>query len=197
MQKNIQTNSHLAKLATIFQRFFGRLFRLINRSLPFGRNKEKKIMRKKVLDLTLHKEGLDTVLVIKAAKEIEDFFKKASNKSGRSAKTETSAKWLDKEGDGLEFYVKNEKLSNKVEAYGPVMDNFGNGLMDSDGRINLALLRIVGISGENGVSIKTDDLLGFQETRQYIEQVAQWTKSFYEENLRDQDLTATISFEIE
>lgn len=154
-------------------------------------------MRKKVLDLTLKKEGMETVLHIKAAKEIEDYFKKASVNGKRTGqKTETSEKWLDKNDEGLEFYIKNEKLSNKVGSHGPIMDNFGNGLIADDGRINLALLRIVGISGEDGVTVKTDDLLGFQEMREYIENLANWTKSFYEENLRDQDLSATISFEL-
>lgn len=153
-------------------------------------------MRKKVLDLTLEKVGMDSVLHIKAAKEIEDFFKKASVKSDKSAKTETSTKWVDKEDDGIEFYVKNEKLSNKVGGYGAIMDNFGNGLMEGDGKINLAILRIVGISSEEGVTIKTDDLLGFQEMRQYIENLAGWTKAFYEENLRDQDISASVTFEV-
>lgn len=152
--------------------------------------------KKKAVELTLHKEGMDTMLHIKAAKEIEDFFKRASAKSGKSAKTEVSEKWLDQESEGIEFYVKNEKLSNRVANYGPIMDNFGNGLMDTEGRINLALLRIVGISGEDGVTIKTDDLLGFQEMKEYISLLAEWTKAFYNENLRDQDLSAVITIEV-
>ncbi len=169
----------------------------IKRLIPkkWGGTKEK-IMRKKVLDLTLEKRGMETVLHLKAAKEIEDFFKKASAKSGKSAKTETSSKWRNGENEGLVFYVKNEQLTGRVEGYGPVMDNFGNGLTDNEGKINLALLRIVGISSENGVTVKTDDLLGFQETKQYIEDMANWAKSFYEENLRDQDLVASVSFEV-
>ncbi len=154
--------------------------------------------KKTVLDLTLHKEGMESVLHLKAAEEIEEYFRKASvkqcaKKSGE--KTETSAKWLDEDGDGLEFYVKNEQLSDKVNSYGPIMDNFGNGLMDGD-KINLALLRIVGISSDEGVTVRTDDLLGFEEMKTYTNLLGQWTKSFYEENLRGGDLRATVSFEV-
>lgn len=154
--------------------------------------------KKKVIDLTLEKRGMETVLKIKAAKEIEDFFRKASIKTGpgTSPKTEVSNKWVDKNDEGLVFYLKNEKLSGKVSRYGNVMDNFGNGLLDDSGRFNLAILRIKGISDEDGVTIKTDDLTGYQEIREYIEKVAGWTKSFYEENLRDQELSASISFEV-
>jgi hypothetical protein len=161
------------------------------------RGKEKKMAKKQAIALTLRKDGMETVLHIKAAKEIEDFFNRASRASKRSApEIEVSKKWLDKNEGGLEFYKKNEKLSNKVSQFGPVMDNFGNGLMDESGRINLALLRIVGVSEDDGVTIKTEDLLGFQEMKSYIEKLAEWTKAFYEENLRDQELSATITFEL-
>lgn len=164
----------------------------------FKRLRRQKVSKKKVLDLTLHKEGMETVLHIKAAKEIEDYFRRASvkqcaRKSGE--KTETSGKWLSAEGEGLEFYVKNEQLSNKVSSYGPIMDNFGNGLMDGD-KINLALLRLVGISDDEGITVKTDDLLGFEEMKSYVNLLGQWTKAFYEENLRDGDLSATVTFEV-
>ena len=159
--------------------------------------RERRTVKKKVLSLTLHKEGMETVLNIKAAKEIEDFFRNSAKPTKRSdPETETSKKWLDKDDEGLEFYKKNEKLGGRVASYGRILDNFGNGLLGDNGEINLALLRIVGISSEDGVSVKTEDLLGYQEMKEYIEKLAQWTKAFYEENLRDQDLSAEITFEV-
>lgn len=145
--------------------------------------------KKHVIDITLEKRELETFVSLKVAPEVEAFFKKAAK-----SETETSNKWLDEEGEGLEFYRKNEKLSGKVENYDDVMDNFGNGLMEGS-RINLALLRICGIS--EGVTVKTDDLLGYEETRQYIERLAEWTKKFYENNLKNHSLSASITFEVD
>lgn len=164
-------------------------------------------MRKKIIDLDLRKSGMTTLLKIKVAPELEDYFRKASlregeltsdsrSRSSRRGNTTISEKWTDEAGEGLEFYKKNAKLSNKVSHYTSVIDNFGNGLLD-DGRLNLALLRIVGISEEAGVTVKTDDLLGYEELKAYIEQLASWTKAFYEDHLRDQDLAATVTFEVE
>lgn len=164
------------------------------KSLFEGKKEKLKMSKKNVLDLTLKKEGMESVLHIKAAKEFEDFFKKAAKKKS-SSYTETSNKWLNEDGEGLEFYIKNEKLNNKVSNYGPIIDNFGNGLVEDDGRINLAILRIVGIS--DGVTVKTNDMLSYQEVSEYIQKVASWGKAFYEENLRDGDLSATVNFEVE
>lgn len=159
-------------------------------------SRRKYMSKKRVLDVSLHKEGLKTYLKLKAAPEIEDYFRRAAeNEFGIDAK-EQSSKWRNESGSGLVFYKKSEKLSNKVTNYGPIMDNFGNGLLDNAGRVNLALLRIVGISREDGVTISTEDLLGYEETRLYIEGLASWAKSFYEENLRDQDFTASVTFEV-
>lgn len=164
--------------------------RAIKRKINKKKNKGK-IMRKRVLEINLQKRGFDNLITLKAVPEIEDYFKRAAGDV-----TEQSSKWLDGEGEGLNFYKKSEKLTGKVSGYGPVMDNFGNGLTDDGGRINLAFLRIVGISGENGVTIKTDDLLGYEETKEYIQALASWTQAFYEDNLRDQDITSTITFEV-
>lgn len=172
-----------------------RIYRRTKKLINF-RKKENKIMRKRVLDLSLEKHGLDQVLKIKAAPEIEDYFRRAAQKQNESDFTEVSSKWMDEQGNGLVFYIKNEKLSNKVSGFAPIMDNFGNGLMDSGTRINLALLRIKGISEGEGVTIKTDDLLGHEEAKQFIELLGSWTKGFYEENLRDQDITASVTFEV-
>lgn len=167
------------------------IYRRFKQKIKLNKNKQT-IMRKRVLDISLSKRGFENLITIKAVPEIEDYFKRAAGDKG----TELSSKWLNSDGDGLTFYKKSEKLTGKVSGYGPVMDNFGNGLTDDGGRINLALLRIVGISGENGVTIQTDDLLGYEETKQYIEALGSWTKAFYEDNLRDQDLTASITFEV-
>lgn len=152
--------------------------------------------KRKVIDITLKKEGMESVINLKVSPEIEDYFKRASQKVSKTGYTETSNKWFDAEGEGLEFYKKNEKLSDKVESYPDVMDNFGNGIMEGN-RINLALLRIVGISGEDGVSIKTEDLLGHEEANVYVQKLADWVVQFYQNHLRDHSLSASITLELE
>lgn len=180
-------------LKQLYRKCKKQIKKLINKILL---REQKDIMRKRILNISLIKHGLDQVLKLKAEPEIEDYFRRAAQKQNESEFTEVSNKWKDAEGNGLTFYIKNEKLSNKVSGFTPIMDNFGNGLMDNGNRINLALLRIKGISEGDGVSIKTDDLLGHEETKQYIEMLGSWTKGFYEENLRDQEITASITFEV-
>jgi hypothetical protein len=180
---------------------------IINRLKPKRSKTKRSPMRKEIINLNLSKQGMTSLLRIKVAEEIEDYFRKASlrdgetgsdNRSRRSTRgnTDVSEKWLDESGEGLEFYKKNVKLSNKVSRYTQVIDNFGNGLID-DGRLNLALLRVKGISEGDGVSIKTDDLLGYAEMQEYITQLSSWTKAFYEDHLRDQDIVAKVTFEVE
>lgn len=157
----------------------------------------------KVISLTLKRKGLDIVLDIKTAPEIEDFFKKASI-SGRDddfgrdcsqsfGKSETSQKWLGADGEGLKYYVKNVKLSDRVSGY-HIMDNFGNGLME-DNKFNLAFLRCVGIS--EGISIKTNDLLSLEEMKQFMQKLSEWTKKFYEIALSESEIIADITIEKE
>lgn len=148
----------------------------------------------RAIDISLRKEGFNVFMDLKVAPEIEAYFKDAAKDSRDRVKTEISAKWVDADNDGLKFYIKSEKMSNKVDRQ-QVMDNFGNGLMDDSGKINVALLRTVDAS--EGISIKTNDLLAYSEMEVYIRELAVWTKKFYEEEIRPSGITATIQFEVE
>lgn len=166
---------------------------------------KRKKMKKEVISLNLKRVGLETLLTIKASPEIEEFFKRAAsnrdevrrrdNGQETNTATQTSSNWKDADNNGLLFYTKNEKLSNKVSGYSSVIDNFGNGLMDND-NINLALLRVVGISNPEGKTVKTTDLLSYEEMKTYTEELALWTKAFYENHLRSQELSASITLEV-
>lgn len=157
--------------------------------------------KEKVISLTLKRKGLDIVLDIKTAPELEDFFKKASlaaedveDNGGDDVEdgvAKTSRKWLRADGEGLQYYVKNEKLSNKVTGM-RIMDNFGNGLMEDD-KFNLAFLRCVGIS--DGVSIKTTDLLSVEEMKEFMKKLAQWTEQFYKTALSESEIIGSVSIE--
>lgn len=151
-------------------------------------------MKKRVFEAEIQKSAYDVVLKIKVAPEIETYFKNAGIRQKPLDYIERSAKWLDKDGNGLQFYIKDEKLSGKVPSFS-VMDNFGNGLMDNQMRINLALLRTVGASDPDGISIRTNDLLSFEEIKVYIQKLADWTRDFYELELRDHVITSSINIE--
>mgnify|MGYP003471788559 FL=1 len=146
------------------------------------------------IELDLSRNGLNTILKIKVAPAIEEFFKQAVD-----GRMETSSKWLDENGDGLRFYKKSETMS-RLGDQRQVIDNFGNGLLENNGsntlKINVAPLRIVGASSENGVSITTDDLLSYEEQKQYIKALAEWAKIFYENDLQPAVIAGKISFEV-
>ncbi len=146
-------------------------------------------MTKEVIDIGLVKEGLNTVMTIKVADELETYFKTLAGND-----TEQSSKWLDKNNRGLYFYKKVEAMSQKVGSV-QVMDNFGNGLFDDQtGRINVALIRTVGAS--KGISIKTQGLMTYSEMETYIKELATWVKGFYEEQMRPAEIKAKISMEV-
>lgn len=153
-------------------------------------------MLKEAINIVLQKNGMDVVLKLKVAPEIEDYFKRVA--SGESSRfedvthTEQSSKWLDESGTGLKFYIKSEKMGNKVPGI-DVIDNFGNGLIDS-GRINVALLRTVGASNE--ITIQTNDLLSYEEMKSYIEDLANWTRAFYENVLRPAEIRVSVGFDV-
>lgn len=160
--------------------------------------------KKPAISITLKRQNMDIVMDIKTAPEIEDFFRKASLQvdngsadNGDSANSEgrakTSRRWFKANGEGLEYYVKNVKLSDKVNGYS-IMDNFGNGLIEDD-KINLAFLRVVGIS--NGVSIRTTELLSLEEMKDYIQRLANWTRDFYRQHLSQAEIIATVNVERE
>lgn len=144
-------------------------------------------MTKNIINITLEKNGLDVLMRLKIDPEIEQFFKHASQ-----GQTETSQVWLSENGSGLKFYKKSEAVGNKVTGF-EVIDNFGS-MLNDDNRINVALLRTVGAS--NGITIKTEDLLSYEEMKSYIEDLAVWTRGFYEAVLRPASISATIGFEV-
>lgn len=151
-------------------------------------------MKINAVELDLSRNGLNTILKIKVAPAIEEFFKQANG-----GEFETSSKWLDENSDGLRFYKKSETMS-KLGDKRQVMDNFGNGLLESSYdntlKINVAPLRIVGASSPEGVTVSTDDLLSYEEMKQYIKALAEWTKAFYENDLQPAEIAGKISFEV-
>ena len=152
---------------------------------------------KQAVKITLRRSGFDILMDLKVDQKIENFFKQASLEGScadngdatEDGVAKTSTKWVDKEGNGLTYYVKNRKVGELVPGT-RVIDNFGNGLLDED-KMNVAFLRIVNVS--KGVTIKTTDLLSLEEMKDYIRRFANWTKEFYQNHLVDSEVIAEIS----
>lgn len=157
-------------------------------------------MTKELVKMDLRKVGLDTVIDLKIDAEIEAYFREASKVEGVIS-TETSSKWLDGGNNGLQFYRKGATMSDKVQVEGVhVIDNFGNGLLEyregfeGPATINVAILRAVGAS--TGISIKVDELVGYDEIRKYLQLFGVWIKQFYMEYLRATPVQTSITVEI-
>lgn len=162
-------------------------------------------MRKKnIIKLSLTRDKADTYLKIWVAPEIEQVF--SNNQTGvdslvDEAETQVSSRWFDGDGNGLRFYKNSAEFNSKLLNGDRAFNDFGKSLMDtndynSGSRVNIALLRIVGASQAGGVTIKTSELIGYEELKTYTELLAKWSKDFYRDYIKKAKLTATISLEI-
>jgi hypothetical protein len=149
---------------------------------------------KNAVVIGVQKEGSDVIINIKVAKEIEEFFEKLSKAENGDNYIQQSNRWFDKDGAGLKFYKSSSAMDEKLRSYYGVTNNYGDGLMDSVGtRINIALIRSVGASA--GITVKTNDLIGYEEVRVYMERLADFTKVFYRNYLKKLNIKAKVSFE--
>lgn len=157
--------------------------------------------KKELVKLSLRKVGMDTIGEFKIDPEIEQYFANASKEGQSEPHIETSTKWLNAEGKGLQFYKKTEKMSNKVlfpDLH--VIDNFGNGLVDVGGEfgrstVNVAILRAVGAS--EGVTFKLNELVSYEEVKTYLDLLGKWLKLFYAEYILGKPLETSIAVELD
>lgn len=155
------------------------------------------------------KDGTDLFLKLTVAPELEEFFKQLSmTEFGKEEGlyTELSAKWFDKEGKGLKFYKNSPVLNEYIKKYLEgkiatsngnflnVSNAFGKGLFEEGSRVNVAILRVVGAT--KGVSLKTTDLIAFEEIKLYAEQLAIFVKEFYGNFILKKQVKAKIQFEV-
>lgn len=171
-------------------------------------------MTKHAISLEIRKNKVDIVLKIKVSKEIEMFFKElalaaypddSDNINENGGHLQQSSKWYDEEDNGLMFYRVTDKMSEKLDDLlgGKIIaedgrrlmicNNFGSGLYEND-RLNIAILRAV--NAAEGITLKTTDLLGYEEIKRYIEDLASITKEFYRNFLQKAKVKAKISFEV-
>ena len=151
------------------------------------------------IELTLKKNSSETYIHLKIPKELEELYKKLSDK-----KTSQSKYWLLKDGSGANFYVLNQeyKAIEKEILDGILFfNNYGDGLLkrDSfDSRINTALLRTVGVGQEGGVEIisqKFEAMTGF-DLEHYIRNLAKCSKQIWEYYISKQSISGTITFNL-
>lgn len=170
---------------------------------------------KDVIILDIVKEKQDIFLKINIVdKTIEEYFRKiAIMEHGANEKDfiQTSEKWVDREGNGLKFYKNNKELQanilktidgkynsgegdNKRSLY--ITNDFGSSLYDKNGRLNIAILRAVGASSPQGLTLKTTELIPWEECRTFIEQLAAFLKEFYKAFLKKSEGKFKIQIEV-
>lgn len=155
--------------------------------------------RIELVKTTLVHKGFKSFVKIKVASEIEEYFRKASEGVNPETNiveslTETSQSWLDENGQGLAFYRKVKNLSGLVSNSGQsvnVSDSFGSSLLGSSG-LNVAFLRIVGVSEGQGVMVETTDLLNGDAMRRFLKDLRSWIKGFYESELMNNEVEGAL-----
>ena len=154
--------------------------------------------RIELVKTTLVHKGFKSFVKIKVASEIEEYFRKASEGVNPETNiveslTETSQSWLGEDGQGLTFYRKVKNLSGLVSNSGQsvsVSDNFGSSLMGNG--LNVAFLRIVGVSEGDGVMVETTDLLNGDSMRRFLKDLRGWIKGFYESELMNNEVEGAL-----
>lgn len=153
--------------------------------------------KRNVIKLTLVREKTDTYLKLWIAPEVENLFREsATAEFGLGNETEISKKWFNEQNEGLKFYRNTTDMSNALQKLSPAYNDFGKMLLDSNGYVNIALLRVVGASGQSGVILRTNDLISFEELKMYVERLANWGKEFYRDYIKKSKMTAVIAYEM-
>ena len=164
-------------------------------------------MMKTIITLEAEKEGTDLILKVKIDEKIEEFYKKLSNNV-----EVISGRWHDKNEVGLKFYKINPAITKMYDVLNgnnsrvgtdtdydrrPIQneyfDDFGSGLLHN-GMPNLALLRIKGAS--NGITFMVNELVSYEELKEYINRLAERTKHLYSEFIVKSKVKAKITFEV-
>ena len=148
----------------------------------------------KKIKIELKRSNVGFTLKIKTPKEIEDFYK---NKSSEEIRESTI--WQN-DGSPSRFYKISDDLLSKESSLVFSNDynstnNYGSRLIDSS-KINIGVLRTVGIS--NGVSISSVKFSDYttSEMELYVRQLGIMVKKLYEELIKKINVKAVITFEI-
>lgn len=134
-------------------------------------------------------------LYIKVAPELEKLL--------QNAEVETSARYFDIVGKGLQYYKLMPKVQKMQDAYNNSgyrrnnrvdMTIYGTTLYTDDGRINFSLLRTKGIA--KGIKINLEDLILEDEVKGWMGELGYFLKFLYTNFVNKVDVKSTISWEL-
>jgi hypothetical protein len=156
-----------------------------------------KTEKKTICSLEFTRNDGDQFLTIKTVPEVEKLFK--------AEKKEKSEKYLDFEGNGLEFYSLSDKLQNYIDKYQSgndgyysrsrhvILHKYGTDLL-TEGCYNLSVLRTVGLS--DGIKVKVNDLVLDDNVQAWTKELAEFLKYLYHTFIEKTEIKATINLEI-
>jgi hypothetical protein len=142
-------------------------------------------------DIVINKNKEQISIFIKLPKEIEEWYK-----SVNGGLKETSNAWLDKNGVGVEFYKISQEVREKERTvHYEVFSDFGKGFLNEDNRINLAILRTVGIT--DGIEIFSKNFKSIDNAQQeyYVKKLTEYIKKFWEREISENTLKVRMTFE--
>lgn len=147
--------------------------------------------KKNVAEIDLTREDGKQILTIKVSAEIEKLFK--------TDETQTSERYVDSDGDGLEYYTEKASLARFMEKYNRVSSNrvelarYGTELF-LDGKPNLSVLRTVGIS--EGIEVEVTDFVVDTEIQAWCQTLADFLKFMYNGFIAKATVKASINLEL-
>lgn len=111
-----------------------------------------------------------------------------------------SSKWVNSDNIGVEFYKPKIEMLEKIDnstPYGFCFNDFGAELVNSQGSLNMAMVRVKGISRVGGISIyAADNGLNAIEIEAYIKTLGYYIKELYRFYLQKVNVKALICFEL-
>ncbi|CAM6004567.1 unnamed protein product [Sphagnum balticum] len=108
-----------------------------------------------------------------------------------------SRKWKDQSGQPLRFYQLQHRIDLRMQEDGaPIFNKYGSDLIDDRNRCNIAILRTVGASVGDGISISTDEMLSVADLNYWCETISVFCRTFYKAYVQEAEYNAVITFEV-
>lgn len=145
----------------------------------------------KICELEFYRKDGEQFMKIKVDPEIEDIFK--------TEETETSEKYQDNNGEGLEYYSLKPKLQRLEEKFSSKLGReveltkYGTSLYLNGSEPNLSIMRTVGLTG--GVQVRVDDLIMEEDVERWTSDLSNFLKYLYQEFIDESPIKVTVTLE--